>query len=165
MKLSPRSLLVPAVALVVLVLTLQQTLGALRASGSWQPRSKTPRVHSEDPYTRVDDLFAQDRNGMSADQVRNPFAFGSARPVPVAGGPVKPVTPKPVTPVAPPRPMLTSIVWDSDPRATVRYDGRDYSVRTNSLFAEFKVKSITSNEVVLDRNGESIVLSLRPKGD
>ena len=165
MKLTPRNVLVPLVALVVLGLTLQQTLAALRASGSWRPRSTAPQVRSEDPYTRVDDLFAQDHNAAPPDGVRNPFAFGAARPATTATGPAKPVTPKPVVPAAPPKPTLTSIVWDSDPRATVRYDGRDFSVRVNSLFADFKVKSITSNEVVLDRSGETIVLSLRPKGD
>lgn len=165
MKWLPRNLLVPAVALIVLFLTLQQTLGALRASGSWQSHTRTPRVRTEDPYTRVDDLFAQDRGSLSADQVRNPFAFGNAHPTPVTGGPVKPAPPKPVAPPAPPQPTLTSIIWDSDPRATVRYDGRDFPVRVNSLFADFKVKSITSTEIVLDRNGETIVLGLRSKGD
>ena len=165
MTFQPRNLLVPAVAVIVLVLTIQQTLGALRASGSWQPHAHTPSVRAEDPYTRVDDLFAQDHNAAPPDGVRNPFAFGAARPATTATGPAKPVTPKPVVPAAPPKPTLTSIVWDSDPRATVRYDGRDFSVRVNSLFADFKVKSITSNEVVLDRSGETIVLSLRPKGD
>jgi hypothetical protein len=165
MRLSTRNVLVPLVALVVLGLTLQQTLAALRASGSWRPRASGPRVRTEDPYTRVDDLFAENRPELSPEQIRNPFAFGSARSAPVAGGAAKPATPRPVTPPEPPKPMLTSIIWDNDPRATVRYDGRDYSVRANSLFAEFKVKSITPNEVVLDRNGETIVLGLRPKGD
>ena len=103
MKWMPRNLVVPAIALVVLVLIVQQTLGALRASGSWQPQIRAPRVHVEDPYTRVDDLFAQDRSSLSADQVRNPFAFGSLRPVPVAGGPVKHATPS-----TPPMPPLAS---------------------------------------------------------
>jgi hypothetical protein len=65
----------------------------------------------------------------------------------------------------PPKPTLTSIVWDADPRATVRYEGNDYSVRANSLFADFRVTSITANQVVLDRNGEQIVLTLNPKGE
>jgi len=65
----------------------------------------------------------------------------------------------------PPPPVLTSIIWDSDPRATLRYDGRDFSVRENSLFADFRVTSITSTQVVLERNGEPLVLTLRSKGD
>jgi hypothetical protein len=164
-KFWPRNPIVPLVALVVLALMLQQTLAALRASGAWQPRSRIARARAEDPYSRVDDLFGENRPEVAPDRLRNPFAFGAAHPAPVAGGPVQHVTPKPVVPPPPPKPTLTSIIWDSDPRATVRYDGKDFSVRVNSLFADFKVKSITSNEVILDRSGETIVLSLRSKGD
>jgi hypothetical protein len=117
----------------------------------------------EDPYTRVDDLFAQ-RAEPPTEGMRNPFAFGAARIVPVVNHGHAIIRP-PVIPPAPPKPTLTSIIWDSDPRATVRYDGRDFSVRANSLFADFRVKSITANQVILDRNGETIVLGLRPKGD
>jgi hypothetical protein len=41
----------------------------------------------------------------------------------------------------------------------------DYSVRTNTLFADFRVVSITAQWVVLDRGGESLVLRLPVKGD
>jgi hypothetical protein len=61
-------------------------------------------------------------------------------------------------------PLLTSIVWDADPRATIRYDGHDYSVRENSLFADFRVKSISRTEVVLERGGQPLGLTLRSKG-
>ena len=165
MKYWPRNPVVPLVALAVLGLMLQQTLAALRASGSWQPRSRIRQVQAADPYTRVDNLFAQDRSGLSVDQVRNPFAFGGTRPAPVSNGATRVTTSVRAVPPALPKPTLTSIIWDSDPRATVRYDGRDFSVRVNSLFADFKVRSITSNQVVLDRNGETIVLGLRSKGD
>jgi len=63
------------------------------------------------------------------------------------------------------RPQLTAILWDADPRAMIRYDGRDYTVRENSLFAEFRVASITKSNVTLERNGSPIVLSLRPRGE
>ena len=165
MKISPRDLVAPLVALAVLGLTLQQTVGALHASGTWQNHARSPQVRAEDPYTRVDDLLAQGRPEIVPDRLRNPFAFGAARVAATASGPAKPVARKPAVPPAPPKPTLTSIVWDADPRATVRYDGKDFSVRVNSLFADFRVKSITATEVVLDRGGETIVLSLRPKGD
>ena len=165
MKLEPRNLVVPIVALVVLALVLQQTISALKASGSWQHAVKAPAAQGEDPYSRVDNLFAQDRPRTATANLRNPFAFGSGRAAPATGVAVKPVQPKIVAPHEAPKPKLTSIVWDNDPRATVRYDGKDFSVRVNSLFAEFRVDKITANEVVLDRGGEQIVLSLRSKGD
>ena len=164
MRIDARALIVPIAALVVLVLTLQQTLGALRDSGSWRRGARARVVQSDDPYTRIDNLLANEATPLSAERLRNPFAFGAAgapgTPIVTHAG-TKWVRPRP----APPQPALTSIIWDADPRATVRYDGRDFSVRVNTLFADFRVKSITSNEVVLDRNGESIVLTLRPKGD
>ena len=163
MRLSPRVLLVPLVAVAVLLVTLQQTLGALRASGSWQGRPRTPRVAVDDPYGRVDDLFAHDRAAISPESMRNPFVFGGVR-LPVVEG-TTPLVTHVVVPKPPPMPTLTSIIWDADPRATVRYEGRDFSVRVNSLFADFRVTSISSNQVILDRRGDTIVLSLRPKGD
>ena len=167
MKLEARQLIVPLIALVVLALVIQQTLSALRASGSWQVRARTTHAEAEDPYTRVDDLLGQDRTP-PVDGLRNPFAYGATRPVAMVAHPHATHTaamPAPEsTPAAPPVPLLTSIVWDADPRATVRYDGRDFPVRVNTLFADFRVKSITANEVILDRNGETIVLALR-KGD
>ena len=73
---------------------------------------------------------------------------------------VRPTT----TPSAAP-PVLTAIIFDNDPRATIRYDGRDYPVRVNSLFADFRVVRIAADEVVLDRAGETLVLKLPSKGD
>jgi len=163
-KLSIRDLIVPVLAVVVLALTLQQTMSALKASGSWRTRSRGPRLRTEDPYTRVDDLLA-DSAPVSGD-IRNPFTYGSAHPAtPAVARPVKPAAPVAVTPPPPARPLLTSIIYDADPRATVRYNGVDYAVHVNSLFAEFTVTKITANEVTLDRNGETIVLGLRSKGD
>jgi hypothetical protein len=164
-KLAARDLIMPLIAAGVLVLTLQQTLGALRDSGSWRARPRTPRAVVEDPYIRVDQLFAKNRTAPSSDGMRNPFAFGGTHTAPVAADSGRRVVRVAPRPAAPAKPTLTSIIWDSDPRATVRYDGRDFSVRVNSLFADFRVKSITANQVTLDRNGETIVLGLRPKGE
>jgi len=163
-KLSLRDLVVPMIAIVVLALTLRQTIAALQTSGSWRPSARATRLRADDPYTRVDDLFGEP--AVSGDAIRNPFAFGSAHAAaPVTPKPARPSAPTAVTPAPPARPMLTSIIYDADPRATVRYNGIDYSVRVNSLFADFTVKNITANEVTLDRNGETIVLGLRSKGD
>ena len=166
MRIEPRTLAVPLVAGLVLVLALQQTLGALRMSGSWHMRGHTPKVRSDDPYSFIDELLASHPPAIAVDQLRNPFAFGAApKPAGTAEAPHRPTQAVRVTPTGPPPPVLTAIVWDNDPRATVRYDGRDFSVRENSLFADFRVTSISSTKVVLERNGEAIVLTLPPKGD
>jgi hypothetical protein len=164
-KLEVRSLIVPVLAGVVLVLTVQQTMSALQASGTWQRRIRTSKIRPDDPYSRLDGLLANGPNTLATSANRNPFAYGAAPVTTTAPAHPHPVAVKPVVPPPPPQPMLTAIVWDADPQATVRYDGRDYSVRSNSLFSEFRVKSISQTQVTLDRNGETIVLTLRPKGD
>ncbi len=164
MKLDAKSLFLRAVALVVLIVIVQQTSASLQASGAWQRRSRTARVRTEDPYSRLDGLIAAAKTPLEPDRLRNPFLYGAPRGGTAVTPRPKPVntTPQPVP--EPPKPTLTAIVWDSDPQATIRYDGRDFSVHSNSLFSEFRVKSISATQVVLDRNGESIVLTLR-QGD
>ena len=166
MRIEPRTLVVPLVAGLVLVLTLQQTVGALRMSGSWRLGGQGPRPRPDDPYSRLEGILSRTSPSVVYDQLRNPFAFGAApKPAGTAEAPHRPTQAVRVTPTGPPPPVLTAIVWDNDPRATVRYDGRDFSVRENSLFADFRVTSISSTKVVLERNGEAIVLTLPPKGD
>jgi hypothetical protein len=154
-KLDLESLLGPLVALALLVLTGQQTLGALKNAGAWAGRRAETSV-SEDPYARIDRVLGTPDSAVAG--LRDPFSFGR----PPAAAPAAPrPAPRPApVPEAPKLPALTAIVLDADPRATVRYDGREYTVRVNSLFAEFRVISITRARVVLDRAGESIVLEL-----
>ena len=164
MRFDPRSLVVQLVSGAVLVLTLQQTLSALHASGAWQRPPRTERTPVDDPYSRLDALLASGIDRPTADGLHNPFVDGPAR-----WGLVVTATPHPVVrrapPPPPPQPTLTSIIWDNDPQATIRYDGHDYSVRTNALFLDFRVRSITATQVVLERNGQTLVLTLRQRGD
>jgi len=163
-KIDARALAVPLLAALVLVLTVQQTMSALKASGTWQGPVRASKVRAEDPYSRLDGLLANAPSTLATNPPRNPFAYAAAAPTPTPSHP-HPVAVTPVVPPPPPQPILTAIVYDADPQATVRYDGRDYSVHQNSLFSEFRVKSISQTQVTLDRNGETIVLTLRPKGD
>jgi hypothetical protein len=170
MKIDPRHLVAPLVGVFVLVMTVQQTFDALRASGAWQPEApRSARVVS--PYERLDQILARATAPSPLPELRDPFGYGAA-PTPAVTRPAidrpraTPVPQQPVAAAQPARPTLTSIVWEpADPRATIRYDGRDFSVRVNSLFADFTVRSIRENEVVLDRNGQSLVLTLRQRGD
>jgi hypothetical protein len=151
------------IAGLILVMTLQYTLGALRTSGAWRTASRAPRAAMNDPYSRLDRILAQPPLSPQSVGARNPFAFGAARPTaPTVGRSTTPRVPA-VAPVA--RPQLTAIIWDADPRALIRYDGRDYTVRENSLFGDFRVSSITQSNVTLERNGTAIVLNLRPRGE
>lgn len=160
MKLDARQLVAPLVATLVLVLTLRQTVSAVKSWGAWQPRPRS-QARAEDPYAFLDRELGRTQTAPPVANLRDPFDFGAGRVVAVRT--VRTTTPP--SPPPAPRPVLTSIVWDNDPRATIRYDGRDFSVRENSLFADFRVASITSNQVVLERAGSPVVLTLRPKGD
>ncbi len=166
MKIDPRSLIAPIFGVLVLVLVVQNTAGALKASGTWQPETKK-RARTESPYAKLDLILSRAGTSPLPEAIRDPFGYGGATPRPsvTPSVPRKAVEPKVIVPVEPARPSLTAIIWDDDPRATVRWEGRDFSVRANSLFADFTVKSIRPTEVVLERGGQQMVLRLIKKGD
>ena len=159
MRIDPKSLIAPFLALLILVLVLTQTMQSIRQSGMWRTRPREQR-RADNPYGALDDILANRGATTPPENLRDPFAFGNAR-VPVAVVPSGPRTTREPAPSAPVRPVLTSIIFDADPRATIRYGGRDFSVRENSLFADFRVAQITNSQVTLDRNGELLVLTLR----
>lgn len=163
MKIDAKALFAPLVAALVLALVVQRTLGALRSSGSWRAKPPAVRVIPPDPYARLDRLLAPQDAAPDSGPVRDPLRYVVKR-APIATR-TTPVRRRVRHAPAPPRPVLTAIIWDNDPRATLRYNGRDYSVRENGHFADFRVRSITSEQVVLERNGEPLVLTLRSKGE
>jgi hypothetical protein len=162
MRLDLARLLGPLVAIAVLALVLQQTVGALRVAGVWGPRH-TDAASASSPFMQIEGLLAPAAPAPPG-AMRDPFAFGRA-PAPVVTH--KPAAPRPApVPVAPAQPVLTSIVWlESNPSATLRWNGRDYPVQTNTLFDEFRVQSITRSQVTLVRGGETLVLQLPKKGE
>jgi hypothetical protein len=157
-------LLAPLVAIGVFAFVLWQTMGALSASGAWARGGKAPIAAPNDPFVLLDAVVAPTlAPAPPASAGRDPFQTGAApapAKAPAAKGPA--VAPKPV---APARPLLTAIVFDADPRALLRWNGRDYSVRPGGLFDDFQVVSITRDQVVLSRNGENIVLQRKPQGE
>ena len=63
-------------------------------------------------------------------------------------------------------PVLTAILQaEDDPRALLHYADRDYTVKTGDQFADFKVISITADQVVLDRGGQRLILHRPTKGE
>jgi hypothetical protein len=160
-KLDARTLISPLVALVILVAIASFTREALTLSGAWRRAKAVARQTSPDPFAPIDHMLATTPPPRPA-AMRDPF--GTAAPVlAVNTNPRRPHVVLPPPP--PPAPVLTSIVFDADPRATVRFNGRDYSVRSGALFADFRVMNITRDQVVLDHLGQSMVLQLPKKGD
>jgi len=158
------SLIVPLVAIVIFAAVTVQTVGALKASGAWSMslggRHRAPIASVDDPFTPIDQLLGKKQPSVDVARLRDPFMLGGA-PVAVA------IRTAPVhhAPPPPPRPVLTAIVWDADPRAVVRWNGRDWTVHSGGLFDEFQVVSITRSQVTLSKGGETIVLQRRTSGD
>lgn len=161
MRLDPLRLAGWLLALLLLVLVLQQTTGALRDSGVWaHPRSAAPAAS---PYAGLERLLGAARGAAAAAPLRDPFAFGRATP---PASPRRAPLARPARPAEPPRPQLTSIVWvENNPSATIRWNGKDRTVQVNTLFDEFRVRSITREQVILEHGGQTLVLQLPRKGD
>jgi len=94
--------------------------------------------------------------------VRDPFAFGNVAVASVDHA-VRVHVVKPPPP--PPQPVLTAIIWDNDPRALIRLNGREYTIHSGGLFAEYRVASITRSQVTLEKDGQSLVLNRPLKGE
>ena len=149
-------------AALVLVFVLVQTSASLQQTGPWTRPSHAPATHT-DPYAYLDGLIAAAERDVIPSTMRDPFGYGNVpRPTDRPHLAVKPKTPPPPEK---PVPVLTAVVSDADPQAVIRYDGRSYTVRAGSLFADFRVVSIAADQVVLDNNGEQIVLHRVSKGD
>jgi len=162
-KLDARTLVSPLVALAILFAIASFTREALTLSGAWRRARTVARKVSPDPFAGVDHMLATTPPPSPA-ALRDPF--NTVQPVLAANPQTKrPRARHEAPPPPPPVPVLTTIVFDADPRATVRFNGRDYSIRAGSLFADFRVVSIARDQVVLDQNGTSLVLQLPRKGD
>ena len=162
MKNDARGLVAPLLAAVAMAVVISQTVVALRDSGAWEAKpARRSGAVAESPYTRMDREIGRISRAPVADNLRNPFAYGTAAAKRESG----PVRPRPVIPAPPPVPVLTAILWDNDPRALIHWGERDYTVRSGDLFAEFRVTGISRDQVVLDRNGESLKLRRPTKGE
>jgi hypothetical protein len=154
MRLDPVRWLGRMLALVLLVLVVQQTVVAVGSSGVWS--RQRPAATPSNPYGELERLLAADEGAGVAPVARDPFAFGRA--------PARAVPQRPAavgrTPNTPP-PVLSAIFWDDDPRAILRWNGRDYAVRADSLVGGFRVARITAQQVILERGTETLVLTVR----
>lgn len=150
-----RGLLGPLIAVVILGVVGFQTQDALRRSGTWGHRTTRTRP-AVDPYAALETALAAPDS--SAGNIRDPFNYVRA---------TEPVTRtvRVVTPAPPPRPLLTAIVSGADPRALIRYQDHDYTIKTGDQFADFKVISITADAVVLERGGQRLSLNRPTKGE
>ena len=161
MNRGPEAWLPPLVALAVLVIAGTQTVAALHVTGAYGWQADAVPVAVPPAYDAVNRALDRRDPRLVLATVRDPF---TARPTVTVKPPVRPV--KVVAPVAPPEvPILTAIVWDSDPRALVHWKDRDWTVREGGLFDEFLVVSITRDQVSLRRGDATLVLQRRNLGD
>jgi len=152
----------PFLALALMALVVTQTLQALHESGVWRFGARKAFVPPADPLAALDGLVARAQAPTFSGASRDPFGYGllATRP-----GGDRLVIRKPLVPRPPPLPVLTAIVYDADPRAIVRWEGREFEVRPDGIFAEFVVESITRDQVILKRGPEKIILRRKPQGE
>lgn len=155
-------ILAPTLAVALFAFVLVQTFRGLQDSGVWRLGRRPAAVVKADPLAELDARLARARDAVRPAGGRDPFAFGNVAPRPDPG---KPVVRRPPPPPVPETPLLTAIVWDADPRALVRWKGRDWTVRSGGFFDDFEVVRISRDQVVLRRGGESIVLQRKPQGE
>ena len=159
MSVDLKQVFAPLIALAILAVIGLQTADALQHAGAWQRAHKHSGT-AIDPYARLDAQIAARTPGLSVGSLRDPFAYGRA---PVAATHIRT---RPVAPPPPLKPVLTAILQgDNDPRALLHYGDRDYTVKRGSLFADFRVLSITAEHVVLERGGQRLTLMRPTKGE
>ena len=153
----------PFVALAVLGLVVTQTFEGLGVTGAFGWRVATVHVQVPPAYQSVDRaLERRDRVPAPAD-VHDPFSFSRGQ---ATAHPVAPAAPqRVVAEPAPAAPVLTAIVWDNDPRALVRWSGREWTIREGGLFDEFQVVRISREQVTLRRGEATLVLNRRNPGE
>jgi len=153
------SWLAPLVAIGVLIASITQTVSALKVTGAfgWEPEPVAMTVPPA--YASVNSALDRRDPGLAIASLHDPF---TVRASPVAVRPVHHADPPPAPP---PTPVLTAIVWDSDPRALVHWKDRDWTVREGALFDDFQVVSITRDQVSLRHGEATLVLQRRNPGD
>jgi hypothetical protein len=158
----PEAWLPPLVALTVLIAAGMQTVAALRVTGAFGWQTDVVPVAVPPAYTSVNRALDRRDPRRELDAVRDPFTVRAPVAVRTPSPPRKQVE----RPAPPPAvPVLTAIVWDSDPRALVHWKDREWTVREGGLFDEFLVVSITRDQVSLRRGDATLVLQRRHPGD
>ena len=155
----------PLVAALVLGGVIAQTLGALHVTGAFGWHASAPRATVAPVYLALDRAIDLHDARFTLANLRDPFGYGRADINRTVAALPAPTRPKPVPLVAPALPLLTAIVWDNDPRALVRWNQREWTVREGGLFDDFQVISITRDQVTLRRGDETLVLNRRNPGE
>ena len=154
-----KQIFTPLIAAAILTVIGLQTSDALRHSGAWRRPHKNSGA-AADPYARLQAQITAPQPQITIATLRDPFSYGRA--------PVKASTARPrvYVPPPPPKPVLTAVLLgDDDPRALIHYGERDYTVKSGDLFAGYRVVSITAEQVVLDHDGQRLMLKRPTKGE
>ena len=148
------------VALGVLALVVAATIEGLRVTGAfgWD----VAPVHVEVPlaYRSMEAALERRDRTRPGRRVGDPFSY--TRGVVRVAALLPPTEPAAVVAETP---LLTAIVWDDDPRALVRWNGREWTIREGGLFDEFQVVRISREQVTLRRGEATLVLHRRNPGE
>jgi hypothetical protein len=154
----------PIVAVVVLAVVTAQIFAALQVTGAFGWHAAAPRVLTSPAYRSLDRAIDRHDPSFTVEGLRDPFMYGASG-AHDGNDPPLPRRQKPAPPVVLAVPVLTAIVWDSDPRALIRWNEREWTVREGGLFDEFQVVRITRDHVTLRRGEETLELHRRNPGE
>lgn len=161
MKLDPKTAFGPLAALVALFIVSLGTLDALRRAGPAASSSLAAQA-ADDAAVDFERRLAAPDSRRALNSLRDPFHFVAERAAVVARQPAaRGEAPAPAVPA----PVLTAIIWDNDPRAAIRWNGRDYVVKLNSQIDNYQVRLIDRDQVLLSSSLDSLVLRLHRKGE
>ncbi len=161
----PGTWLSPIVAVLVMAAAVAQTLSALGVTGAFGWQASTPPPVISPAYQAVDQAMDVHDPAFTLQGLRDPFMYAHPPDDNNGSAPAPPPRTKPVPAPVVVLPVLTAIVWDADPRALVRWKGREWTVREGGLFDEFQVASISRDQVTLRRADSSLVLTRRNPGE
>lgn len=150
----------PIVAVVVLVVVTAQIFAALQVTGAFGWHAAAPRAQTSPSYRSLDRALDLHDPSFALAGLRDPFVYSPSE-APAGIDPPAPRRPRPAPPVVPAVPVLTAIVWDIEPRALIRWNEREWTVREGGLFDEFLVIRITRDHVTLRRGEETFELHRR----
>lgn len=155
----------PIVAVVVLGVVTAQIFGALQVTGAFGWHSAAPRVATSPAYQSLDRAIDLHDPNFTLEGLRSPFEYGRADAARDGNDPPVPRRSELAPVAAPAMPVLTAIVWDNDPRALIRWNQREWTVREGGLFDVFQVVGINRDQVTLRRGDETLVLHRRNPGE
>lgn len=164
-KLSPSAIISLTIAILIPVIFLIMTLGALKARFASLHRSERKEITVSSPPAKKEksstatmntdetvSIFAKTDFVYPTDRTRDPFSLA------IVNTTEQSIVDKPITPL----PILTGVIWDENNPIAILTDNsrRSYMVRKNAQVMSLRVTDIYPRSVSIERDGQEYELKL-----